>query len=471
MIDITPEINAFKNAVYGEDVRDAMVKLATDLADESKTHFPNLGTSTSLSLTDLNNWVQEGFIYIPTNAAVANSPSTSAQRVLMYTSGSVYTQISFTITSTFEIYVRSKLASSSNWGSWKKLSFQIENDSIPYEALQDDTLDQLLSYIKISHESDTAAYNRLLSNMPRNTFLLINPSWVDDAPSSFDGTIVVFTFGGSALTSFRYQFVVQLKNGLTAMRYHTTNQSYGNWIYNKDMSGYEPTAELWAFGDSIVKGQIGRTETITTITTSDYNYPTMAARRLGMVVKNRAIGGTGLVNNNAQLNAMVDNVDDDPEYDMSNAKIIIVGYGGYNEHPLDQHIDMGVYTDTTQESFVGYLYRFMKKIQEKYPYAIVMYVSGFGAGLKNGTQFSTVRSFYDGQHTWGEFYDELEKMCNLRGWPCINQHLVGCGTNPITYNVWTADNVNDDPHFSDAGYKVYGNFLSGKIASCYSNLK
>ncbi len=227
--------------------------------------------------------------------------------------------------------------------------------------------------------------------------------------------------------------------------------------------GYETdaTAECWAFGDSLVAGQIPSGDGGGH---SDYNYPAMTARRLGMVLHNQAKGGSGVVKDNDAINEMIDGLD------MSRARLIIVGYGGYNESTTIHDTPMGSYTDKEEDSFVGYYYRLMAKLQRKCPYATVVYVSGPGSfvnGARAGEQFTALRQFADGEHSWGDLYDELEAMCNLNGWPCVNQHHVGSAVNMHNSEVLVGS---DNKHFTDEGYKTYGNFLSAKIASCYSNL-
>ena len=62
-------------------------------------------------------------------------------------------------------------------------------------------------------------------------------------------------------------------------------------------------------------------------------------------------------------------------------------------------------------------------------------------------------------------YDTQEEMANLNVWSCINQ-AKGCVFNE--FNAATV--IGDQIHPTDYGYLLYGNYLSAKIAGCYSNL-
>lgn len=73
MADISEEIAAFKNAVYGEDVRNALVALANKINTIGPSRmFGYVGRM--VDGDDFNNYVNAGYYYIPDGISCSNSP-------------------------------------------------------------------------------------------------------------------------------------------------------------------------------------------------------------------------------------------------------------------------------------------------------------------------------------------------------------------------------------------------------------
>ena len=263
---------------------------------------------------------------------------------------------------------------------------------------------------------------------------------------------------GTVLT----QVVVGMQSGGVYTRYKVGSNNFGKWHTSVDTKR-DPDAVYYAFGDSVVKGQVGGVSGVT----SKHNYPACVGRLLGMQVQNKGVSNQGLVKDWSTINTTIENLD------MSDAALITVGWA-YNDGGRYASNNYGAYTDTADSTVLGKYYSIMKKLQTKCPNAQVMLVTGYG--FAGGTvdpyqqatlteQFTHVYTFNDGTHTVGEIYDDLERMCNLHGWPCINQHH-GCAFNEFNATALIGDQI----HPTDAGYMRYGNHLAARIAANYANL-
>lgn len=241
-------------------------------------------------------------------------------------------------------------------------------------------------------------------------------------------------------------------------RYKINNNAWSVWeVIN---SRYANTAGVYyAFGDSTTRGQIGGGSGNT-----PFGYPRITADHLGMKVNNKAIGGQGLCKDWAAINNTIDSLD------MSDATLITVGWF-YNDASTWATLPMGDYTSITDTTVIGRYYTIMKKLQEKCKTAQVILVTTYGypTAIDNHAtltqQFTAPITFADGQSTWGELFDEVERMCNLHGWPCVNQHH-GCALNQFNADRLIGDQI----HPTVEGYWVYGNNLAAQIGKYYTNM-
>lgn len=351
------------------------------------------------------------------------------------------------------------------WGDW--VVSGVTDGTLTLDAFNAANYNKFIKYEVMNQSKFTTDFHGNLSELYTNTTVWLQTSWCNDAPASLTGRgIFVLTYGPTSQTSWRVQFVYDVSNHALFSRVKSASGTFSDWNVLAPYDIKNREARLFAWGDSIVRGQV-RANVF-----SDNNYPAMIGKLLGMKVTNLAIGGTGIY---ADWDSIHEQAIDSPLLDFSDAKLLIVGYGTYNENTLST-IPLGTYTDTTLDSFIGYYYNFMKDVQEKAPNATLVYVSGFGAtgtNMLNGRQFSQSRTFEDGSHTWGEVYDEIERMCNLHGWACINQHH--CGS---PFNQWNMSTSNEYPlidatggHPNDRGYEIYGNGIAARVAAIYANMK
>ena len=315
-----------------------------------------------------------------------------------------------------------------------------------------------LKYVQVSQSSATSKYNNLAENLPNNSYVWVSPSWFTDVPNLYSWSVWVITIGTN---SFKEQFAFVPNYRVTYMRQYKSG-GYTKWVANKYTLNI---GSYYAFGDSTTRGQIGKNWQ-SGVEYSDKGYPNCISKLLDLNLVNKAVGGQGLLKDWDTINTSIDDLS------MSDAKLITIGWA-YNDS-YGSYI-MGTYTDTTTDTVIGRYYTIMKKLQTKCPTAQLVLITGFGfagGSYENhikatfNSQFTYQYSFSDGKHTVKELYDELEKMANLHGWPCINQSK-GCCFNEFNASTLIGDNI----HPTDEGYGVYGNSIANRVISYYVNIQ
>ena len=247
------------------------------------------------------------------------------------------------------------------------------------------------------------------------------------------------------------QYIDNLRTAKRYTRYKVGDQYWQNW---RASDNHDRASRYYAFGDSTTYGQIAVVGG-----QSKYNYPACVGKILNMTVLNKGKGGQGLLKDWDEIHTDYIN-----KLNMSDAKLITVGWA-YNDATLYKEINFGSYDDTSDSTFVGKYFTIMKEFQEKCPNAMVILITGYGSSIV-GEHFTYQYTFADGsKKSVKDMYDELEKMCHLHGWCCINQSK-GTWVNEFNWTHMIGDNI----HPTDEGYLRYGNYMSAKIASLYSNL-
>ena len=293
-------------------------------------------------------------------------------------------------------------------------------------------------------ESD---YDSLLGNLPMQSICYVHGDWATDY--AVPGIQWVITYAGSTGDNrYAMQIAYLVSNG---RKYVRTKPAYEDWKPWQASDGHAIDGIYMAFGDSTTYGQVAVTGN-----RSVNNYPAVVGRALNMTVNNQGVKGQGLLENWDTIMSTVSSID------YTGVKLITVGWA-YNDTQQYQNYPLGSYTDDwDSETIIGKYFTIMDEIQSHAPTATVILVTGYG--IKGDFQFAI--NCADGDHTYKEFYDELEKMCNFRGWCCVNQSK-GCWVNFRTSDELIGDNV----HPTEDGYKVYGNYIAARIASLFANIK
>lgn len=374
---------------------------------------------------DFNNLITAGIYYAKFPNTHSNSPNGRAGILMVTEQSSVITQ-DFVCIMNGERYVRYSINGS--WEEWKSIFSEgvvRHMDSIATDADFNDCTDAGIYYASV-------------------------PSNRTNAPEPKAGILIV-TKHGSAVT--QNWFGVQ-----TGMHYgrFAVNGSWREWVTPAYLSDYhDKTAVYYAFGDSTTYGQIAVTGA-----RSPNNYPACVGRVLGMNVVNKAVGGQGLIKDwDTIFTNYIDGLD------MSDAKLITVGWAYNDGESRYKTMNFGTPYDTTPDTFIGKYYTIMKAFQEKCPNALVVLVTGYGMSGTTYDQFKSLYAFADGNQRIKVMYDTLEEMCNLNGWSCINQAR---GTWITRYN-WSTY-IGDNIHPTAEGYVRYGSFIAAKMAAIYGNL-
>lgn len=388
--------------------------------------------------SDLDDVLPNEIVGLNSQNTYENMPDGVTSGVLVclrYDSGTtIYHQYLFTFGD--GVFVRYKL---STWSAWKRIDF-IDRDS----------------FIKINgYLPNEADFNDYTENgrwsIPTSRTYSNNP-----LPSSGVLDCSVFSIDG-----IYCQHAYSLSRRPSYYRWKIFDNEWSDW-YSEDAK--DPSAVLYAFGDSIVYGQIGGTGG-----QSANNYPAMTGRLLNMVVKNKAVGGQGLIKDwNAIQSNYITNLD------MTDASLILIGWS-YNDGAYYSSMNFGAATDTGDTTFIGKYFTIMKQFQQKCPEAQIILVTGYGTPDGQAgppvvkptleTQFTYEYTFADGRHTTKEMYDTLEEMANLHGWPCVNQAK---GTAFNQFNA--SDMIGDQIHPTNDGYYRYGQVIAARIAQYYGNI-
>nr|DAQ04533.1 MAG TPA: hypothetical protein [Caudoviricetes sp.] len=268
---------------------------------------------------------------------------------------------------------------------------------------------------------------------------------VENQPFGYAGGYVLLVMSTNTVIT---QIAIDYTSGAVYTRY-AVNGEWRSWSAGNNC---DPSNKYVAFGDSTTYGQTPAGNQ------SSYNYPTSIGKALNMEVQNLAVGGQGLIADWSEIQSLISGTD------FSDVRLVTVGWA-YNDAGLYSTLNFGSYSDVNTNSFIGYYYNAMKLIQDEAPNASVILITGYGVGDAENGIFNHSYTFADGSKTTGEMYDELEKMCNSHGWCCINQHK-GSWINDATWSDLIGDNI----HPNAEGYKIYSDYIVGRIKSMFYNL-
>lgn len=301
----------------------------------------------------------------------------------------------------------------------------------------------------------------LVSNTDLNSITALGMYGISDS-NTYTNKPELMVSGYLFTVVFGLGFVTQILLSLDGNAVYTRRKNSSN-VWSAWSSGvHNVSAKYYAFGDSTTLGQIGGGSG-----NSKYNYPACVGKLLHMQVYNMAVGGQGLIKDWDYIHTNYIN-----NLDMTGAKLVTIGWA-YND---GHNLDFGDYTDTEDTTFIGKYYTIMKEFQQKCPDAKLILVTGYGSPDDGQIgppvvkptlqhQFTFVNHFTDKNVTTGEIYDELEKMCHLHGWSCVNQ-AKGTVFNEFNASVLIGDNI----HPTNDGYLLYGNHIGARIAAMYGNI-
>jgi len=492
MADISAEIAAFKNAVYGEDVRDAMVSLANKLNDvvEAPVCFEKLSNYKNGTLIDLDLVKDDGiytlvttypnefdFTKLPSDIKNSNSITISCLLVCPFYSKGGHKMHTTQLLMLTNGAIYQRFLTNNVWGSWNALSKDITtikqacdalkkyDELVPYSS---DTVGHLAHSGTINSTFTTARVRKFyipdgVTELYMNGYSTLSPNFWDIYWLIKDGQIVYQKVAtGTPPVTISYETIPIVNDATEIWTSVGANQlkilQYDGYKDVPDRSEIDPDVDqphgrLYAFGDSTTYGQIGGSGG-----QSANAWPQIIGKALNMNVTNKGVGGQGLCKDwsTIQTNYITN-------LNMSDATLIAVAWA-YNDSTTWASMNRGSYTSTDDTTVMGKYYTIMKQFQQKCPNAQVVLVTGFGHPNDFTEQFTNLYTFSDQTCTVKEFYDELEKMANLHGWPCINQ-AKGTFVNEFNTNL-----IGDNIHPTNDGYLKYGNFLAGRFKAIWANI-
>lgn len=374
---------------------------------------------------DFDTIVEDGIYYAYTPNTQTNRPESGAGLLTVTTQKNVTTQDWVNIMTGVR-YVR--YAIDGAWKAWKNTI----GDSV---------------FVHRGTIASTADLNTLLEN---GIYYAASPNEHINSPVTSQAGIIIVTKQGVNTTC---QVYISLMRGRVYARYRY-KETWQPW---KDGEQTDPAGVYYAFGDSTTYGQVAVTGG-----QSYYNYPACIGRKLNMTVKNKAVGGQGLLKDWDFIHSeYVDGLD------MSDADLVSIGWAYNDGQSRYETLELGTAKDTGSDTFVGKYYTIMKEFQEKCPQAQIVLITGYGLMSDTYSQFKSGYYFADGKiHSMKEIYDLLEEMCHYNGWCCINQ-AKGSWITHYNWHTYIGDNI----HPTSEGYVRYGSFMAARMAAIFANLK
>ena len=222
------------------------------------------------------------------------------------------------------------------------------------------------------------------------------------------------------------------------------------WKFNQNRAYNKGNAVC--FGDStsygVIGGQNGQ---------SPFNYPSAIAAALNMTVSNKAVGGQGLLKDWQTIVDTINNTN------FSNIKLCTVAWA-YNDYALYPSYNLGTIDDTTNNTVLGAYRAILDIVQTKNINTRVILITGYGypnitAGEK---MMEHPIHFKDVTITAREYYNKLEEMCTKHGYTCINQ------ASAPWLNLNNISLIGDNIHPTNNGYKVYSDYIVGRISAVFN---
>lgn len=226
---------------------------------------------------------------------------------------------------------------------------------------------------------------------------------------------------------------------------YTTQWSY---LYSQNLH----YGNAISFGDSTTYGVIGNASG-----QSPYNYPSAIAKALKMTVTNKAIGGQGLIKD---WTTIIDTIN---ATDFSDCKLCTIAWA-YNDYVLYPSYNLGTVDDTSNETVLGAYRAILDIVQAKNINTRVVLITGYGyPDIQHGElMMEQPMPFKDGTITAREYYNKLEEMCVKHGYTCINQ------AKQPWLNMTNISLIGDNIHPTNNGYKVYSDYIVGRISSIFN---
>ena len=313
----------------------------------------------------------------------------------------------------------------------------------------------------------TSEYSNLLENLPPNTFTWSSGTWWSDAPTTrYFYVFNLQTISTASLVPMSgqgSQLVVCPDNGNIYTR-RIKSGVWTNWIAN---FGSDPI--YYAFGDSLTWGAVWDSDPLTDLYQANYEdrIPTRIAH---------AIGSSDFTNYGASGARFVPQGDDDTSpiigniikaASLSDVNIVTIG-GGRNDSATS--LGDGDTATANDGTICGAVVDIFEYLTTNYPkLQIVMYGVTPQPTTSAHDPSDIFTRVFSGGWSLTTYYEEMEKVCKRFNVPFVDWY--GC---PLIMQWgqlsggYSGGNQNWSHPLSSDIYRQMGNYLAGKVSSCFT---
>lgn len=325
-----------------------------------------------------------------------------------------------------------------------------------------------LQGLRITSTSAQNTYGALLTNIPANIFSWVSNTWFTDSPASgYFYIIHLRTINYSSFTpetAQGTQIAIYPDTGAIFTR-RIKSGSWTNWVSNQ---GVFPV--YYAFGDSLTWGAVWDSNQSTALYQADLSdqMPTRIANAIGSVsFANYGASGARFVAQSGDSSSKKTIVDLIKETNFTGVDIVTIG-GGRNDS--ETSLGNGDTATANDGTICGAVVDALSYLTTNYPkLQIVMYgVTPQPTSTEHAPSDIYTRVF-SGGWSLNTYYEEVKKVCNRYGVPFIDWYDCTLMLRWGELSGGYSDGTQNWSHpLSSDIYRQMGNYLAGKVSSCYS---
>ena len=317
--------------------------------------------------------------------------------------------------------VQMRTLTNNGWTDWKALLYDVQ---VPLwkQVLYSEDPDSLTSPgLYLINSNNTIPEAKLPSMEPGAAFLF------------------VWNFG-----NFTLQIIYQFDTGALYVR----NYNGSNWTNWHNNSLGRDWTKAAMFGDSITLGRDGAGSGNVAVP-----MPRWAARELGWRIDNFGVGSQGWLTTQYISETAIDNIQ---AHNLTGYSTAIFMYGCN-----DSDQALGSYTDTTQNTIMGAMYRAIKWVAETYPTVNIIICGPLNSTIHNGTfplwGWDAQREASADHWTLGDMDEEYAKFCKR-----YSINYISWRNSPL--NAWNINTLlGDGVHPTQQGYKILARWFAGQL--------
>lgn len=281
-----------------------------------------------------------------------------------------------------------------------------------------------------------------LDNMPLNSVAFIQAAWLLDTQTTdldveYISTGYLEKIGRGTFAMFRFTI-----NGGSGMYLGFKISGTYRW---RGTSGVYPE-NIALFGDSIMWGRVGGASGVVR---TESGIPYYVSAETGKPVTDLSVGSMGWLSKQY--------LDYNMEEYIRTVNITSYSVIGIMLGANDGMAALGSYSDTTQNTIMGAVYRTMSYIYTQNHNCLVILIN---SPIGKGNEFPYYNP--DSPHytgwTWNQFYEQMRKFGDKYAVPVIESWQ--------SLNAWNRQYlIGDNIHPTEEGYRRVGKFIAGQIKS------